>query len=482
MLITSRLQRKGFMDQLINLADLHQRMHAMWQPHSGQVPIGKAILYEGAKNVFVCAGRSFGKSRIASYLVARFALENGGSTNYVFLPFLNQGREIYWQSRLIFQAIPPEEIESTNSVEMRVILKNKSMIKICGADNVDSYRGVKCNPGSIVVMEELKDIKKEFMDAFMPNMSVNDPTLLMVGTPPMVENLFTEYMTIAQTSPRWRYFHAPTSANPYVSLEWLSDQKAMLERMKDMETYFREFEAKFVKGGKGAIFPQVYGMIHPEFEEPKDINKWHLVVSFDPASSSVFAASFALFNEYTKKVIIFDEIYQTEPTLMTAGKIYEQVEEIIKPWKKKVRGIRFIYDEAAAWFAGEVYDIPGSKWWMEKSRKHEIGVEGYIAITRTAFNAELITITKNCEKTIWEYQSYIKDEHGRIPKKNDHLINAISYKLQALGFSPDMEFEPKPEDPFVTKRALRIEDEMSSNNNLVDFDGTSYSNHSLEEI
>ena len=122
------------------------------------------MFYEKFKKIFVCAGRSFGKSQIAAYLVVRNALENPGSTNYIFAPFIGQAKEIYWTPRLIHKLINDEDIEGDNSTEMRITLNNGSFIKVCGAENYEAYRGVKLQPNSICVIEESKDIRIEFLD------------------------------------------------------------------------------------------------------------------------------------------------------------------------------------------------------------------------------------------------------------------------------------------------------------------------------
>ena len=174
-------------DGLIDLAEIHEDLHERFTPHTGQIPIGTAIFYSLFKFIFVVAGRSFGKSRIAAYISVRIARENPNTTNYIFGPFIGQMNEIYWQTKIVHNLIPEEEIESINNTEMRITLKNGSFIRVCGAENFEAFRGVKLNPNSICIIEELKDIRKAFIDAFLPNLSVNDPILMMIGTPPYRE-------------------------------------------------------------------------------------------------------------------------------------------------------------------------------------------------------------------------------------------------------------------------------------------------------
>ena len=269
------LSDSDIVQKLKDLAYIQKDLHERFKPHSGQIPIGRAILYENCKRVFANCGRSFGKSKLNAYLHARVARENQNSTNYIFLPFLTQGREVYWTPKLLQQMIPEDEIASINNTEMRIILTNGSQIKVCGADNVESYRGVKPNPNSVITFEEAKDLKREFIDAFLPNLSVNDPILFIVGTPPEFESPFTEFMTLAQKSPEWKYFHSPTSTNPYVSKKFIEDERIRLTAIGEEETFLREYEAIFVKGGKKTIYPQFLKLKYKPLSEilPKDINK-----------------------------------------------------------------------------------------------------------------------------------------------------------------------------------------------------------------
>lgn len=474
-------------DALIALAFMLQDLHSKFTPHVGQIAIGRAVFYEKAKKIFVSAGRSFGKSKIVSYIVVRNAKENPGSTNYIFLPFITQGREVYWTPKLLQQLLNEEDIQSINNTEMRIILKNGSQIKVCGADNVDSYRGVKPNPNSVIVFEECKDLKEEFITAFLPNLSVNDPILLMVGTPAEFEGVFSRFMHLAQTNPTWRYFHAPTSVNPHVSKEWLAEEKQRLTNDGEYETYLREYEAVYVKGGKRSVYPWILTATRHKLDDiiPKDLNKWRIVLSCDPASTSTFGVVFSFWNEYQKKLIVFDEIYEQTATEMTAKQMFKSIYKKLKPWRDKVRGIDWVYDEAAAWFRNEINQLSSKDFegeldddgepykfediWLSPSRKADFGVEGYIGLVRHVMNKGLLMVTDNCAKFFWEHEGYIKDENNRIPKVNDHLVNAFQYLCGFLGLDFTKKIEPKPLD-IIERRAYGIHEDLGLNNEFQELD------------
>lgn len=450
------------MQSLIDLAEIHIDLHSRWMPHEGQIPIGTAIFYDGFKKVFVCAGRSFGKSQDASYNLARVARENAGSTNFVFGPFIGQMKEIYWQSGLIHKLIPEEEIDSINNTDMRITLKNGSFIRVCGAENFEAFRGVKLAPGSICIIEEAKDIRAEFLSAFMPNLSVNDPILMMIGTPPNRENHFVHYMKLAQKDPKWFYYHAPSSVNPHVSRDFLADQKSFLIENGLEDVWQSEYEAIYTLGGHKSVFPMVPKMPIKLLDEawPKDSNKWTLYIGFDPASTSIFAVEFFLFNEFSKKVIPVGEIYEGRAEYCTARKMFDVVNEKIAEFKARgIKNVEMVYDSAAAWFRNEIsgLDLKG-EWWICPSDKSS-GLQGEISCWRGVLAHGHFEWTDAVPKLRWEMENYVLDEKGKMPDKDDHAWQAGAYILKAMGFDFTLALEPVKMQK-EERRAFSIEEEQ----------------------
>lgn len=431
-------------DSLIELAELHEDLAERWVPHAGQIPIGRALFYDNFKRIFIAAGRSFGKSQIAAFFSVRIALENPGSTNYIFAPFIGQAKEIYWSPRLLHKLIPDEYIQSDNSTEMRITLVNGSMIKVCGAENYEAYRGVKLQPGSICILEELKDIRPEFLDAFLPNLSVNEPVLMMIGTPPYRDNHFIHYQKHAQTNKSWFYYHAPTSVNPHVSQEFLDQQKSFLTENGMEDVWLAEYEAIFTLGGHKSVFPMVPKMPILTLDEawPKDSHKWTLYVGFDPASTSVFSVEFFLFNPFSKQVLPVGEIYESRPEYCTARQINKAVNRKLAEYKARgIKGIEMVYDSAARWFRNELADVD-QEWWLSPCDKSQ-GLQGEVSCWRGVLSHGHFTWTDAVPKLRWEMENYILDDKGRMPDKDDHAWQAGAYILKAMGFDFTLALEPR---------------------------------------
>jgi hypothetical protein len=438
----------------IELAERLKELNSLWQPLPWQVPAGKALFYDNIKDIGAQCGRSAGKTDFASYAVWRYAMEHEGSENYIFEPLQKQAKEILWASQRIQTFGPNDWIRSINNTEMRITFDNGSFIKLDGSDNVESLRGIK--PRGLIIYDELKDHKKAFLDAMEPNRARYNAPALYLGTPPEFHNHYVDIMERLET-----HGHKSTATsydNPHNSKEWLDKKRDELMSNGEEEVWLREYMAVFVKGGKSSIFPQVNKIKMIKYLQPMDINKWTLVVSCDPASTSVFGAVFILANRYTKRVIVFDEIYESDPAKMTARAIHGVIKEKIKPFQDRIGEYRFVYDEAAAWFRNEMSEIDSSLW-FEPSQKARFGVDGYIELVRTFLNKEMIQISEACPKLFWEMENYRKDDKGKIPKKDDHNINALEYGLGCLGLNLDEGKEPviiPREEP----RGFRLQDEF----------------------
>jgi hypothetical protein len=449
-------------EELVNLASVLERLNQKWKPHPKQVEIGKALLVDEVTNVFARCGRNFGKTDLAIYLLWRWALLHPNSENYLFEPEQKQAKEILWASGRIQAFGDSEWLDGEpNNTEMRIRLANGSFIKIDGSDNYDSYRGVK--PKGLIIYDELKDINPKFLDAFEPNRAAHNAPALWIGTPPEYENHFIHYMQEAETNPRWACFHAPTSSNPFIDPAWLLEKEAYYKRIGDYETWLREYEALFVKGGKSHILPQFMKLDAIKMELPRGISEWQLFVVCDPGTASVFGVLFILFNPYSKQIKVWREIYEDETSKMTTRQIWSRIYPMFRELVDAgVKHYEFIYDEAAAWFANEVREV--TSYWFTPTRKSKADKESGIALIRDVLDKGLLEYDESCVKFKWEMENYVKDRNGRIPKVNDHLIDCFRYFLDAAGFSLDATARPKEVDPLLEKRFHRIESDYDVEN------------------
>lgn len=443
------------------LAFALKNLHELWSPHPAQVRIGQALLHEGFKSVFAQCGRNFGKTELVSYLLWRYAITYPGSENYYFAPYMKQAREILWASKRI-QSFGPSVLltGAPNNTEMRLTFANGSFIKLDGSDNVDAYRGVK--PKGLTVFDEFKDFRPEFFEAYDPNRAAHDSPLLIIGTPPEFENQFNAVAQTHRNTASKAYFRFPTSANPHISKAWLNAKREELVAMGEPDVWEREYEARFVKGGKKSVFPKlpeptdherVVAMIQ------RDRKKLEWFVWCDPAAASVFGVLFAAINPYSKTVYLLDEIYESDVSEMTVNRIGPRLIELRDNLFRDIEvEWRHGYDEAATWFANEMLDHFSIG--FEPTQKASNDKESGFSLIRDIIHNGKLVISSRCSKLLWEMEQAKRDDRGKIVKANDHLVDCLRYIIGAAKYSlvnvPEVNREADPEK----FRGARIEDDF----------------------
>lgn len=435
-------------------------LHSTWSPHSGQALVIRELFQNETKDIFVQAGRNWGKTELMCYMLWRYAMSHPGSENYYFSPYQRQSREILWASSRLQRFGPEAWIEGKpNDSEMRVRFKNGSFIKVDGSDNVESYRGVK--PRGISVFDEFKDFRPEFFEAYDPNRAAHDSPLLIIGTPPDRECQFLKVAADFRANDNKRFFKAPSSENPHISKDWLDKKKHELITRGEEDVWQREYLAEYVPGGVSKIFPMLktdiikpkHQMLAALLRDRKKL-QWYCVA--DPAAASVFAVLFIALNPYTKRWYVLDEMYETDQARMSTRVIGRAIEDKIDELYPEGDWYR-VYDEAEAWWANEMLDAFSEAWHPTQKAAHD--KEGGLSLIKDVLNAQLLQLSDTCPKLFWEMDNYYKDKKGKIPKLHDHLIDTLRYALHAAHYSLNEETEYK-EDKDENFRGARIEDDF----------------------
>ncbi len=440
------------------LADLH----SVFTPHDGQVPIGSAIFYDKKTRVFVRCGRKFGKTQMSIYTMYRWALTKPGGQFYYIAPFYNQAAELIWKPQFLqnFLYRPeknidlrPKYIQDVHETDRRVVFKNGSFIKLMGADNFESGRGL--TPDG-AVYDEFKDHDYRFHEGFRDNLLPKKAPLLIVGTPPdTFDHFFVRTEEDFKLDPRGAYFKKPTFTNPYIDKEELELERIAAQRKGEMAKYMREIMAEIVPGGALAIFPMfkspmvdAAGKFNGTTDHVKAIDEvdnrvrnfsrdYNFYCSFDPGSSICFGVLFMAVHKYTKQVIILDEIYEKDRSKTTGKQIWPRAAKIMERYAPVSKWHK-TYDYAATWFQVEVNNefgislMPCTKDVNKKDVALSV-IKDFML--ESCGDESLFLVSSRCEKFIWEAANYATDEDGKIPKVNDHLIDALRYNFNAAGLS-----------------------------------------------
>ncbi len=447
-------------------------LHSVWMPHDGQVRVGKALFGEESKDIFVQAGRNWGKTEFVSYALWRYAQAHPGSENYYFSPFQKQSREILWASQRLQNFGPKEWIDGKpNEVEMRIRFANGSFIKVDGSDNVESYRGVK--PRGVSVFDEFKDFRPEFFDAYDPNRAAFNSPLLIIGTPPERE---CQFLTVAENfkrDPSKKFFKAPSHENPHISREWLEKKRAELVARGEEDVWQREYLAEYVPGGVAKVLPmftravvQDHAALIKSLE--RDLRKLDFYLITDPAAATTFGVLFIAMNPVTKHIYVLDEIYEQEQSEMSVGKIGPRLQAGKREFDRGY-GMEWmqVYDEAEKWFQSEMLDHFQES--FLPTQKGKFAKEWGLGLIKDILLASKLTMSSRCVKLFWEMDNYYKDKNGKIPKVNDHLIDCFRYFLGASHYSLTP-IESVVLEDVEKPRGYRIEDDLMRDRDPGDFD------------
>lgn len=482
--------------------DLILDLDLCWEAHQGQLLVKNSLFSKGKKQIFIECGRKFGKSEMLIYLLYRYALSNPNSTCYFIAPFQKQAKELVWANNRLKQFFMPvinpktglthkghnreqaaqiyKELKAKymagdpNESEMRIKFKNGSFIKLDGADQYEAYRGI--NP-HLIVYDEFKDHHPKFHNAMDPNLATFNAPLIIVGTPPEGDEdnaaNFIDLASSISTADDGEYFNFPTHVNPHINIEWLKKKKVELIRRGKEDVWLREYMAKRVKAGTRAIFPMfdspdpLVNRHHTKHVIPytdaiamvkRNHKDWNYFMTYDPASISCFAVTLTAINKVSKKVVVLDEIYETDKKYMSTRQIYPRSLRLLEGLPIIEDDVRKIYDYAAAWFAGEVANNYGvnlepcvSKLARDSSK------EAGINLIKDMFVEDCLIYTDRCKWTIWETTNYRTDEKGKIPKENDHALDTLRYTLANAYYNVVPKKEVKVESE---RRAFTIDEDL----------------------
>jgi len=223
-----------------------------FKPREYQLAICDALENKGYKRILFVSPRRSGKDIVAWNLMIRAALRRVAVYFYIF-PTYNQGRKVIWDSITIdgmkfLDFIPPQLIESTNSQEMKVRLKNGSIIQLVGSDNVDSLVG--SNPYGLVFSEYALQDPRAYQ-FLRPILLANDGWALFVSTP-RGKNHMWELYNIAKESPDWFCYKIGLDETNHIPLEEIEKERA--EGLISEDLIQQEYYCSFEMGVEGSYY------------------------------------------------------------------------------------------------------------------------------------------------------------------------------------------------------------------------------------
>jgi phage terminase large subunit len=144
-----------------------------------------------------------GKDKTMINVITKEAYKRVGAYYYVF-PTYTQGKKIIWEGMdrggMRFLEHIPEAIRAgVNNTEMKIHLKNGSLIQIVGSENIDSLVGT--NPVGVVYSEYSLQ-KQKAWDIIRPILAENNGWAWFAFTP-RGQNHAYDLLQMAQENPEW---------------------------------------------------------------------------------------------------------------------------------------------------------------------------------------------------------------------------------------------------------------------------------------
>jgi hypothetical protein len=372
----------------------------------------------------------------------------------------------FQERRRLGQDIEAKYIQQAKNSDYRLIFNNGSFIKVDGAENYANADGIEPH---FMVYDEFKSHDYRYNEAMEPNFEVHQAPLLIIGTPPdNNDNYYVKIRDSFKAMDNYSFYQMPSYMNNFLYPKGEDDPKFQAQVQKyvargEWDVAQRELYAKIVLGGARAIFPMFrrgkFCKPRSEFIQRVKMRpkRYDFYVSFDPGTTSCFAVLFIAIDRIEKTICVIDEIYEKDQAKTTAEVIFPEALKKMEFWQPYLEDWYIVYDYAAAWFAQDVINkFDYNPMPCQKDLKNK---EAKLSLIKDAYNANLIEISDSCENFCFETENYIKDEKGKIPKENDHLLDNFRYILNAAHYFTTAETLPDPVDPDTEARYYSLKND-----------------------
>jgi hypothetical protein len=367
------------------------------------------------------AGRRFGKSVLAVITLITAALETPGVYWFV-APFYGQAKEIAY--KLLQKYLPAEAILKKNETDLSFELKNGSTIKLKGADNPDSLKGVGLNG---CILDEFAFMRKEVWEEIIRPMLFDSGGWAMFISTPHGYDYFYDLWESVQDKDDWERWHFTTYQNPFIADEEIEEAK---KTMSD-ERFAQEILAEFTKK-TGTIWPMFSRDQHIKpRRNPKQDATIYGSIDFGFA---IGHPTCVLWHEVvSEEILTFDGF-------MIEGKTIEQIDDRMRTQTQGLT-IRGIYPDPAR--PDLIEELRKRNWPILETKKEvELGiakVAEYMNINPLT-NKPRWTISEHLKDIIRQIEEYewqeVRGEDGQFkqaPKKeNDDAPDSLRYFLYSL--------------------------------------------------
>lgn len=207
----------------------------------------------------VAAGRRFGKSRLAAWILLIKALQSTSKDVFYVAPTFQQAKDILWG---MLKELGHEVIVAAHENTGVLTLANGRKIAIKGSDRPDTLRGVGL---AYCVIDEYASMKPQVWETIIrPALADVKGGALFIGTPAGRNHFWDLYKYAEEEEdPEWAAYHFTSYDNPFLDPNEIEAAKKTLST----HSFRQEFMSSFEASGS-EIFKEEW--IKYSTEEPKE--------------------------------------------------------------------------------------------------------------------------------------------------------------------------------------------------------------------
>ncbi len=272
------------------------------------------IFTHPARFKVIRCGRRFGKTYCSVTKLIYEALKVKG--DYWFIsPYYRQSKEIAWQ--LLGTILPAGTVQDKNESQLSVVLRNGSTIKLKGADNPESLKGVGL---AGCILDEYAFMRPYvWSEIIRPMLFDTGGWAWFISTPQGYNHFWNLWEWVASeenpTPEAWKRFHYTTFDNPHIKPEEILQSRSEMSE----ERYSQEIMAEFTKKS-GAIWPAFSREVHVKPRRNPDRNA-AIFASIDFGYAIGHPTAFLLHEVVGENVFTFDGFLREG---LTPQKVAEQ--------------------------------------------------------------------------------------------------------------------------------------------------------------
>ena len=365
------------------------------------------------------AGRRFGKSYLSCIELLRAAIDRPGEVYFYCAPTYRMAKDIAWKT--LKTLVPQAWVASKNESDLKIELRNGSMIELKGTENAMALRGRSL--GGVVLDEAAFMDSGVWFEVLRPALADKQGWALFISTPEGTASWFYDL---------WNYAAEPESTDwdrwSYTTIEGGNVPPEEVEAARsqlDPRTFRQEFEASF---------ENLSGLVAINFSEENistiavDIPQLPLWVGLDFNVDNMSAVC---------GVRVGDDLHIFHEILMVNATTWDIADEINHRFglerrkdicpdptgaARKTAGVG-LTDHAILRKSGLRVSTPKSPWKI----RDKVNCVNTAILDGTG--ARRLKIHPRCKETIKSLRTLVYDDNG-LPNKKlgvDHMFDALGY-------------------------------------------------------